>query len=99
MLSESTLGGRVSVIHVLDIRDDVCPITFVKTRLLIERMPVGEEGEVLLRGEEPIENVPASISELGHTVLDVSPGQIGSDGVNRGEFQVGDVRVRFRKEH
>ena len=54
-------GNRI--IHVLDIRNDVCPLTFVKTRLLIERMGVGDVAAVLLRGEEPIQNVPASVTE------------------------------------
>lgn len=55
--------------HFLDIREDVCPLTFVKTRLLIEKMSSGDEAEILLRGAEPIENVPASVAELGHAIL------------------------------
>lgn len=40
-------------------------MTFVKTRLLIEKMGAGETAEIHLVGEEPIENVPASVLELG----------------------------------
>ena len=86
------------IIHVLDIRNDVCPMTFVKTRLLIERMPVGDVAMVLLRGDEPIENVPASVAELGHLVLDMSPAPIEPDCAGCGEIQAGDMRLQFRKE-
>lgn len=55
--------------HVLDITRDVCPLTFVKTKLLIERMSSGDTAEIRLAGAEPIENVPRSVSEHGHTVI------------------------------
>ena len=63
----------ISTKHFLDITTEVCPMTFVKTRLLIEKMTAGETAEIRLVGEEPIENVPASVSELGHTVLSLEP--------------------------
>jgi TusA-related sulfurtransferase len=59
--------------HFLDITSEVCPMTFVKTRLLIEKMAVGETALVRLVGEEPLENVPASVTELGHEVLSMAP--------------------------
>jgi len=48
-------------------------MTFVKTRLLIEKMTAGETAEIHLVGEEPLENVPASVQELGHLVLSLKP--------------------------
>jgi tRNA 2-thiouridine synthesizing protein A len=57
----------------LDITADVCPLTFVKTKLLIERMKPGETAEVMLAGAEPLENVPRSVAEHGHTVLVLAP--------------------------
>ncbi len=59
--------------HFLDITADVCPMTFVRARLLIERMASGDTATILLRGPEPIENVPASVIELGHVVAGVQP--------------------------
>lgn len=55
--------------HVLDISRDVCPLTFVKTKLLLERMASGDTAEIRLVGAEPIENVPRSVREHGHEVL------------------------------
>ncbi len=65
--------GGCTIKHFLDIREDVCPITFVKSRLLIEKMSPGDVAEILLRGVEPIENVPASVTELGHAIIDSGP--------------------------
>lgn len=48
-------------------------MTFVRTRLLIEKMETGETAEIRLSGQEPLENVPASVTELGHDVLSIAP--------------------------
>ena len=53
----------------LDITQEVCPLTFVKTKLLLERMSPGQTAAVRLCGAEPLENVPRSVREHGHTVL------------------------------
>ncbi|MBW7852306.1 MAG: sulfurtransferase TusA family protein [Rhodospirillales bacterium] len=70
--------------YYLDITGEVCPLTFVKTKLLIEKMASGEVCEVRLRGAEPLANVPRSVRELGHLVLSLQPepGQ-PEDGVHR----------------
>lgn len=57
----------------LDITGDVCPMTFVKAKLLLERMVCGECAEIWLKGREVIENVPRSIRELGHQILSLTP--------------------------
>ena len=60
-------------VHFLDITSDVCPITFVKTKLLVERMQSGEFAEIRIPPGEPLENVPRSVREEGHTVLSLEP--------------------------
>ena len=65
--------------YYLDITSEVCPMTFVKTRLLIERMTPGEMAEVRLKGEEPLRNVPASIAELGYEIESLKPESQGSE--------------------
>ena len=59
--------------YFLDITDQVCPLTFVRTKLLVERMAEGETLEVRLNAGEPLENVPRSLAELGHSILAVEP--------------------------
>ena len=59
--------------HELDITCDVCPMTFVRTRLMIEQMGSGEILAIRLSGDEPLRNVPDSLVELGHSVLSLEP--------------------------
>ncbi|MBB4265561.1 sulfurtransferase TusA family protein [Roseospira visakhapatnamensis] len=59
--------------HEIDITTDVCPFTFVKTKLLLERMTVGETVRVRLKGAAPLKNVPRSAREHGHHVLSLTP--------------------------
>lgn len=55
--------------YFLDITDEVCPMTFVKTKLMIEKMESGAVLDVRLKGSEPLQNVPRSVIEMGHRVL------------------------------
>jgi len=72
--------------RVLDITGEVCPMTFVRTRLALDRMASGERLLVLLRGEEPVRNVPRTAREQGHQVLEAIA---GADGVTRVLIQKG----------
>jgi len=55
--------------RVLDITGEVCPMTFVRTRLALDAMAPGQTLLVLLRGDEPRLNVPRTAAEQGHQVL------------------------------
>ena len=57
---------------VLDITRDVCPMTFVRTRLALDRLASGSLLLVRLRGDEPRRNVPRTAAELGHAVLSLT---------------------------
>lgn len=59
--------------YYLDITGELCPMTFVRTKLQIERMAAGETLEVRLKGHEPLANVPKSVTELGHFILSCTP--------------------------
>ena len=59
--------------HYLDVTGEVCPMTFVRTKLLIEKMSTGETAVVCLNAGEPLANVPRSVREHGHTVLSLTP--------------------------
>ncbi len=56
--------------HTLDITAETCPMTFVRTRLALDRLPAGATLLVLTRGEEPRRNLPRTAAEQGHAVLD-----------------------------
>lgn len=70
--------------YYLDITGEVCPMTFVRTKLLVERMAAGEIADIRLKGTEPLTNVPRSVAELGHEIvsLDAEDGE-AADGVHR----------------
>jgi TusA-related sulfurtransferase len=65
------------VIREIDITNDVCPMTFVRTRLALDRMTPGEILRVRLKGEEPLRNVPRSAQEQGHQVLSLETDSAG----------------------
>ena len=55
----------------LDLRGVLCPINFVKTKLKLESMNEGEVLEVVLDSGEPIQNVPKSLKDEGHKIIEV----------------------------
>jgi len=57
--------------HTIDLRGVVCPLNFVKAKLELEKLDVGNILEVLLDEGEPVRNVPASFAEQGQDVLEV----------------------------
>ena len=46
-------------------------MTFVRTKLKLERMTSGEVLRVRLRGEEPLRNVPRAARDEGHSILGI----------------------------
>ena len=63
----------------IDITGEICPMTFVRTRLALDRLLPGQILAVRLRGREPLENVPRTATEQGHAVLSL---ETGADGVS-----------------
>ena len=55
----------------LDLQGVVCPLNFVKTKLTLEGMQKGQILELVLDEGEPMKNVPRSVKEDGHKVLQV----------------------------
>ena len=55
----------------LDITQEHCPMTFVRTKLKLAQMAKGDTLEVLLSEGEPLNNVPRSAAEQGFKVLAV----------------------------
>jgi tRNA 2-thiouridine synthesizing protein A len=64
----------------IDITRDICPMTFVRTRLALDKMAPGETLLVTLKGDEPLRNVPRTAVEQGHEVLSQ---ETDADGISR----------------
>ena len=75
--------------HYLDVTGEVCPMTFVRTKLLIEKMSSGQTAVVCLNAGEPLANVPRAVREHGHSVLELAPVDPARPD--------GPHRLRFRK--
>ena len=56
----------------IDITDVNCPITFVKAKIALEELDDGDILSIRLNDGEPVQNVPKSIKEEGHEVLNLS---------------------------
>jgi tRNA 2-thiouridine synthesizing protein A len=65
----SNMTNKQAADQELDITSEVCPMTFVRTRLALDRMTPGQTLLVRLRGDEPVRNVPRTAREQGHEVL------------------------------
>lgn len=60
------MGAAVAA--TLDITALTCPMTWVRTKLELERLEPGEELVVLCPPGEALDNVPRSAAEAGHDV-------------------------------
>ncbi len=53
----------------IDITGELCPMTFVRTRLALDRLESGQILAVRLLGEEPERSVPRNCVQQGHAIL------------------------------
>lgn len=56
----------------LDLSGEVCPYTFVRTKLRLEELPLGAELHILVDHAPAAENVPRSLAAEGQEVVSVS---------------------------
>lgn len=62
---------------VVDLRDEVCPYTFVKTRLALEDLAIGQELALLFGNAESAARVPRSLTREGQEVVKVTEEEPG----------------------
>jgi tRNA 2-thiouridine synthesizing protein A len=61
----------MSSVTELDLRDEVCPYTLVKTKLKLEEIESGDELSVTFDHAPAVENVPRSLKNEGHKILGI----------------------------
>ena len=61
----------VNITKRIDLRGEVCPYTFVKSKLAIEGMNPGEVLEITLNHLPAVENVPRSMENESNKVVQV----------------------------
>ena len=65
------MADETKVDKTIDIRGQICPYTFVRSKLAIEKMNVGEVLEIVLDHKPAVENVPKSMENEGQKVLKI----------------------------
>jgi tRNA 2-thiouridine synthesizing protein A len=55
----------------IDLCGEICPFTFVRTKLALEALPVGAVLRVIVDHEPAIRNIPRSATEWGQEVIGV----------------------------
>ena len=56
----------------LSIINDKCPITFVKTKIALERLKTGQSLVIHIREGEALDGLPSSLKELGYGIVNKS---------------------------
>jgi TusA-related sulfurtransferase len=74
-------------VHHLDLRGTPCPLNYVRSRLALEKLPVGALLLVDLDRGEPERMVAEGLAEAGHSVETLEPGTLDP----------GAVRLRIRR--
>jgi tRNA 2-thiouridine synthesizing protein A len=63
---------EVAVDRELNLQGEVCPYTFVKSKLALEVMQPGQVLRVVVDNDESAANVPRSMQNEGHNVMGVT---------------------------
>ena len=57
----------------LDVTCEVCPMTYVKTKLEMEKLQPGDRLEVLVNPGEPLRSVPETAKGAGYKIIEIKP--------------------------
>ncbi len=57
----------------LDVTAESCPMTYIKTRLQLDKLKSGDILEVLVNPGEPLKSIPDSAQEAGYKILEIIP--------------------------
>ena len=63
---------KQKLVNEINLKGEVCPMTFVKTKLAIERLNSGERIKVIFNSSEAKINVPKSLKELNYKVITIN---------------------------
>ena len=58
--------------HEVDLRGVACPMNFVRAKIQLEEIELGQVLDILLDDGEPVRNVPASFADQGQEILSIA---------------------------
>lgn len=67
------MSGMSKVHQELNLRGEVCPYTFVKSKLALEQLETGDVLRVIVDNPRSADDVPRSLAGEGNEVLEVIP--------------------------
>lgn len=70
--------AEIKAASFVDITDVVCPVTFVKAKVALERIENGQTLEIKLNDGEPIQNIPKSLKNEKHKISSVTKNEDGT---------------------
>ena len=70
--------GDFEIDQRVDITDVVCPMTFVKAKVAMEELEIGQVLAVTMNDGEPVQNVPRSFKEEGQQILKLIDNENGT---------------------
>ena len=76
-----------NIIKEIDLLNEICPMTFVKTKLALEKINQGERIKVIYNSQEAKTNVPKSIIEINHKVISIYNPLTYSDYISTEDFK------------
>ena len=65
------MSAEITADRTLDLKGEVCPYTFVKSKLELETMDVDQVLQIIVDNNESASNVPRSLALEGHEVHSV----------------------------
>lgn len=74
--------------HELNLKGEVCPYTFVKSKLKLEEIEPEDELEIILDYKPALYNVPRALKEEGHEILEIKQ-------INESDYK---IKVKKAKE-
>ena len=66
------MADTIKADETVDITDVVCPVTFVKAKVALEELDDGQILSIHMNDGEPVQNVPRSIKDEGHQILNLT---------------------------
>ena len=70
--------AEFNITDTVDVTDVVCPVTFVKAKVALDELDEGDILSIRLNDGEPVQNVPRSLKEEGHKVLELTQNDDGT---------------------
>lgn len=64
----------------LDVSEELCPMTFVRIKVLLDAMTPGQIAMIVIGPGEALNNVPSSLAEQGIAIEEFTPVEVGDVG-------------------